>query len=426
MEEEIIENIDTKSKARILRTEYRVLLQNIFISMGTSLFTFAIIALVIWRYHVPLFEKIANSYVQAPQVVQEEKTIFPVISDVPTPTAPVVVKKEDTVVTAVAKARPAVVSIILTKEIENYSIVYKDGVASSVPSGTTKKQVGSGSGFLISSDGYIVTNKHVVPYDDVVYTVQLNSGKKYTAQVLARDNVLDVALIKINVTKAPYLLLGQSSSLEIGETVIAIGNALGEFKNTVSSGVVSGLGRSVVASNNSGGSEKLSDVIQTDAAINPGNSGGPLLNIHGEVVGINVAVATGSSNIGFALPIDIVKSVISEVKKTGKISRPYVGVRYTPVTEKVKNTFGLSVDYGLLVQKSETQPAVVPGSPAEKAGIVDGDILLSIDSRKLDADLDFINYIRQKNIGDAITLKVLSNGIEKTLKLKLEKVPEEI
>lgn len=254
----------------------------------------------------------------------------------------------------------------------------------------------------------------------------LNNGKKYNAQVLARDAVLDVALMKINGSGFPYLELGNSDNLDVGQSVIAIGNALGEFKNTVSVGVVSGLSRSIVAGDGSGQSERLDKVIQTDAAINPGNSGGPLLNLNGKVVGINVAVVQGSSNVGFALPINSVKSVIDSVKKTGKIVRPYIGFRYVPITEDIKNRNNLSVDYGILIARGQNinDLAVMPGSPANKAGILENDIILEIDGVKINTENDFASLIRSKNIGDTVMLRVLSKGIEKIVYIKLEQAPD--
>ena len=329
-------------------------------------------------------------------------------------------------------------SIIVSKEVPKYDVSYNNtdpfgGMFGNIfqtpiykQNGTEKKQIGSGSGFLISADGMIVTNRHVVADKDAIYEVQLNSGKKYTAKVLARDGVLDVALIKISVSGLPYLLLADSDLLDVGESVIAIGNALGEFKNTVSVGVVSGLSRSLTAGDNMGQSERLDKVIQTDAAINPGNSGGPLLNLKGQVVGINVAVVQGSSNVGFALPVNSVKSAIDSVVKTGKIERPYIGVRYIPVTADLKSKNNLSVDYGILVQRGKlnTELAVAPGSPADKAGIVENDIILSIDGVKIDAEQDFTSLIRYKKIGDTIALRVLSKGFEKTVMVRLESAPD--
>ncbi|KKT22256.1 MAG: Protease Do [Candidatus Nomurabacteria bacterium GW2011_GWF2_43_8] len=342
---------------------------------------------------------------------------------------------------AVKKTNPAVVSIIISKEVPKYE-TYIDpnqqnnpfgdlfpnfpGFNFNIPqyrqNGTEKKEVGGGSGFFVSSDGLIVTNKHVVDQKNVEYTVFTNDGKKHGATVIARDPVLDIALIKIEGSGYPFLSLGNSDSLEVGQSVIAIGNALGEFRNTVSVGVVSGLARSITAGDNSGKSEVLDHVIQTDAAINPGNSGGPLLNLRGEVVGVDVAIVQGSQNIGFALPINSVKGVIESVKQTGKIVRPYLGVRYVAITASLKEKNNLTVDYGVLVKAgaSADELAVIPGSPADKAGIVENDIILEIDGVKLDDKTSLASIIRGKTVGQVITLKILHKGAEKTVSVPLE------
>jgi S1-C subfamily serine protease len=240
------------------------------------------------------------------------------------------VSQESLVVDAVKKTNPAVVSIIISKEIPKYE-TYIDpnrgqnpfgslfpGFNFIIPqyrqNGTEKKDIGGGSGFFVSAGGLIVTNKHVVDQSGVEYTVFTNDGKKHTAKVVARDPALDIALIKIDGSGFPELSLGDSDALQVGQSVIAIGNALGEYRNTVSVGVISGLARSITAGDNFGHSEVLDQVIQTDAAINPGNSGGPLLDISGNVIGVNVAVAEGSQSIGFALPINSVKGAIDSVK----------------------------------------------------------------------------------------------------------------
>ena len=398
--------------------------RTILISLVTVFLVLGGIAFAAWHYRDPLFKALGIEYagskkdepesllkfpVPAPEVAPQK----PVVQTVLPPQAPV-----DTVVGAVKKAKPAVVSIIVSKNVPTNSIF--------TPNQTEKKQLGSGSGFLISSDGLVVTNKHVVIDKESIYEVLLNNGKKYTATVLARDGVLDIALLKINANNLPYLNLADSSTLEVGQSVIAIGNALGEFKNSVSLGVVSGLSRSVIAGGGGGQSERLDKVIQTDAAINPGNSGGPLLNLHGDVVGINVAVVQGSANVGFALPINSVKSAINSVVKTGKIVRPFIGIRYVTITSEIKAKYNLSVDYGLLVQKgaSDAEPAVMSGSPASKAGILENDIILAINGSKLDQEIDFASLLRSKKVGDVINVKVLSKGVEKTISIRLEAAPE--
>jgi len=239
-----------------------------------------------------------------------------------------VASEESSIISAVEKANPAVVSIVITKDvpiIERYyqefnpfgddffNDFFGDGFKFRIPQqrqkGTEKREIGGGSGFFISSDGYIVTNKHVVDDDKAEYTVLTNDGKKYEAEILAKDSTLDVAVIKVKGSGFSYLEFGDSDKLKPGQTVIAIGNALGEFRNSVSVGVVSGLSRSIIAGDMFGRSEQLEGVIQTDAAINPGNSGGPLLDIAGKDVGVNVAVSQGAENIGFALTSNTVKSM---------------------------------------------------------------------------------------------------------------------
>jgi serine protease Do len=418
--------------------------QTVITSFITIVITLGIIFAVVWHYRAQIFQLLASNYEASFKQSGSNLVYNPNPKEdissanlkIPTQAS------EDNVVNAVKKAKPAVVSIIVSKEVPKYDVSYdqnSDPFGGMFPgfffqtptykqNGTEKKQIGSGSGFLISSDGMIVTNKHVVADKDALYEVQLNNGKKYSAKVLARDGVLDVALVKISASDLPYLSLADSDTLEVGQSVIAIGNALGEFKNTVSVGVVSGLSRSITAGDNAGMSERLDKVIQTDAAINPGNSGGPLLNLHGDVIGINVAVVQGSSNVGFALPINSVKSAINSVKSTGKIVRPYVGIRYIPVTAELKAKNNLTVDYGVLVQRGQTATdlAVIPGSPADKAGILENDIVLEIDSVKIDEDQNFAYLIRDKKVGDYVTFKILSKGIQKTVTLRLEAAPDNL
>jgi serine protease Do len=418
------------------------------ISLATVIVTLGIISALLWHYRARVFKYLAQGYIKEQQIagttgstsslsdinVGNTNLILPAQgSSSVTATAP-----EDTVVGAVKKANTSVVSIVVSKMVPKYNVTYQQDdpfggmfpgffqTPVYTPNGTEKKELGSGSGFIISADGLIVTNRHVVEDTAADYTVIMNNGKEYTATVLARDGVLDVALIKISASGLPYLTLGDSSTLDVGQSVIAIGNALGEFKNTVSVGVVSGLSRSITAGDNYGSSERLDKVIQTDAAINPGNSGGPLLNLKGEVIGINVAVVQGSSNVGFALPINTVKSAIDSVRKTGKIIRPYVGIRYIPITADLKARNNLSVDYGLLVQrgKAATDLAVVPGSPADRAGIVENDIILQMDGQKIDENNDFATLIRNKKVGDVITMRVLSKGVEKNVTLRLDAAPD--
>lgn len=390
---------------------------------------------IIYHYRANVFGYFAKEYLKeadnsksetsttATEKIIEKQSIF---------------SQESFVVDTVKKTNPAVISIIISKEVPKYETFIDPnqpqnpfgdlfpGFNFNIPqyrqNGTEKKEIGGGSGFFVSSDGLIVTNKHVVDQKNVEYTVFTNDGKKHIAKVIARDPVLDIALIKIDGSGYPSLLLGNSDSLEVGQSVIAIGNALGEYRNTVSVGVVSGLARSVTAGDGSGKSELLDHVIQTDAAINRGNSGGPLLNLKGEVIGVNVAIAQGSQNVGFALPINSIKSAVDSVKSTGKIVRPYVGVRYVAINAEMKDKNNLMVDYGILVKAGATASdlAVIPGSPADKASIVENDIILEVDGVKLDDKANFASIIRGKSVGQVINLKVLHRGVEKDVSVTLE------
>lgn len=344
---------------------------------------------------------------------------------------------ESMTILTVAAARPAVVSIVVSKDMPTYAPVrpnpsnpYGDpygGLFNFRPqyqqNGTQNQKIGGGSGFLVSADGLIVTNRHVVSDTTAQYTVYTNDGKKYPATVVARDEVLDIAVLKIQGTKDvnfAYLSLGDSDALKIGQSAIAIGNALGEFTNTVSVGVVSGLARSITAGDMRGQSEELDQVIQTDAAINPGNSGGPLLDLSGRVIGVNVAVAEGSQSIGFALPISPVISIIKSIQENGKIIRPYLGVRYVSIDADIVEKNHLSVDYGALVTSGvANQPAVLQGSPAAQAGLKEGDIILEFDGVKLDQGKSLSILIRQKQPEQKVSLKVLSGKTERNINVVL-------
>jgi S1-C subfamily serine protease len=283
-----------------------------------------------------------------------------------------------------------------------------------------RKEIGGGTGFIISSDGMILTNKHVVLDKEADYTVLTNDGRKFPAEVLARDPVQDLAIIKIQANNLPVVKLGDSSNLQIGQTVIAIGNALGEFRNTVSVGVISGLGRTVTATGG-GMVETLEDIIQTDAAINKGNSGGPLLNLKGEVIGINTAMAFGAENIGFAIPINKAKRAIEQVKTIGKIVYPFLGIRYVLITKEIQQEHNLPVDYGAWIVRGDRlgETAIFPGSAAEKAGLREGDILLEFNYEKITPENSLAKIILKYNPGDKVVLKILRNGKEKIVNVTL-------
>jgi len=349
--------------------------------------------------------------------------------------------QEEAIINAVKNFSPAVVSIIITKDVPIMEQYFYNPFGDNGPfniqvpgyrqNGTQKQTVGGGTGFLIASDGMILTNKHVVSDDTADYTVFTNDGKSYPANVLARDPVQDLAIIKIDQEKTinkdgsfsvksfPAVKLGDSDKLQIGQTVIAIGNALGEFRNTVSVGVVSGLGRTISASGG-GISETLEDIIQTDAAINAGNSGGPLLNLAGEVIGIDTAMVEQAQSIGFAIPINKAKRDIEQVKTLKKIVYPFLGVRYVIINDQIQKDNNLDVAYGAWIQKgSQGEAAVSTGSAAEKAGLKEGDIILEFNNEKITADNDLTKILEKYNPGDKITLKVLRDKKEQNIEVVL-------
>ncbi len=320
-------------------------------------------------------------------------------------------EESSAVIDAAEKVSPAVVSVTASQQVSDFFGRVSD------------EEIGGGTGFIITSDGLIVTNKHVVA-QQATYKVILNDGRIFDAKIQAIDPLNDFAVLKIDAKDLPTVELGSSDALEIGQYVIAVGNALGEFNNSVTLGVVSAKDRNLTAEN-----ENLSDLIQTDAAINPGNSGGPLVNLEGQVVGINTAIASngsgGSIGVGFAISIDSLKSVIDSVRRTGEIIRPYLGVRYIPITKAVKQANNLTVDYGILVIRGSivTDLAVLPESPAAKAGILENDIILEVNGERLDENNPLTRRMQKYEIGQEISLKVLRQGQEQTIKVTLEKLP---
>ncbi len=349
--------------------------------------------------------------------------------------------QEQETIKVVKDSSPAVVSIIITKDVPVMEQYFYNPFGENSPLqiqvpgerqvGTEKQEIGGGTGFLVSEDGMILTNKHVVADEAADYTVFMNDGKSFQAKVLARDPVQDLAVIKIEQEKTvdgngttldpfPTVKLGDSDKLQPGQTVIAIGNALGEFRNTVSVGVVSGLGRTITASGG-GISETIEDVIQTDAAINPGNSGGPLLNLQGEVIGINTATVDAAQSIGFAIPINKAKRDIEQVKTQNKIVYPFLGIRYVTINDKIKSDNKLSVNYGAWIKKGENgEAAVISGSAADKAGLKEGDIILELNGEKITSDTSFSGLIQKYNAGDEVSLKILRNGQEQVLQAILD------
>lgn len=350
-----------------------------------------------------------------------------------------IITEDSAIMDVVNNSLPAVVSIMISKEVSSYQggnmvdpfwgIPIGDGSsgANQSDSADTQKQVvGTGSGFLITTDGLILTNKHVVEDKQSEYTVITQDGKQYSVEILAQDPVRDVAVIRIKGNGFPILNLGDSNEVKIGQTVIAIGDSLGEFSNSVSKGIVSGLRRNVNATSAFGDTERLTDIIQTDAAINLGNSGGPLLDVKGNVIGISVARAQGAENIAFALPINQVKRIVDQAKDGKKITVAYLGVRYVVIDSLVKAQAKLPVDYGVLITRGSkvTDLAVVPGSPADLAGLMENDIILEINGEKITRDNQLGDIISRLNVGDDINLKIWHKGQEKNVNVTLEELKQ--
>ena len=342
------------------------------------------------------------------------------------------------IVQAIKQVKPAVVNILITKEIPEELLNALPFMVpgelpppmkpdpsnhDALPQEYERVRVGGGSGFIVSHNGIILTNKHVVQDPEAVYTVALEDDRRLPAKVIARDPINDIAILKVEEEGLPYAELGDSSRIELGETVIAIGNTLGEFKNTVSAGVVSGLSRFISAQNEmSGEAAFLRGLIQTDAAINPGNSGGPLVNTDGKVVGINVAVILGAQNVGFAIPVNAAARDLADIKKYGRIRKPFLGVRYLVINRDIKDKLKLPAEAGAYVIKENVpgDEAVVKNSPAHKAGLQEKDIILEFNNVKLTSENNLQDVLENCKIGEKIALKVLRAGEEKMLDLMLE------
>ena len=327
-----------------------------------------------------------------------------------TETKKINVQESSAVIDAAAKISPSVVSITTTTNVTDIF-------------GQVSQESGAGTGFILTNDGYIATNKHVVSDASATYTVVLADGRNFTGKIIATDPVNDFAIIKIDATGLRAVELGDSDQLQVGQTVIAVGNALGQFQNTVTLGVLSAKERQISASSEIGTSqESLNNLLQTDAAINPGNSGGPLVNIDGQVIGIDTALASNAQGIGFAIPINVVKSAITSAEQTGKITRPSLGVRYVSITKDLASLNKLGSDHGALIVRGQTsaQPAVVSGSAADKAGLQENDIILQVNGDAVNEQNQLSTLIQKYNVGDTVKLTILHSGSQKTVSVKLD------
>ena len=345
------------------------------------------------------------------------------------------VEEDSATIDVVKKSQESVVSIIISKTVKDiynstgpdvfndfYGWPFDRFETIPVPEEgqEIKREIGGGTGFIVSADGLIITNKHVVSDDEAEYEVVTNDGQKYQATILAKDSINDLAFLKIEASDLKPLVLGDSDQIEIGMTVIAIGNTLSEFKNTVTKGVISGINRRVEAGGR-GMSEVIEKAIQTDAAINPGNSGGPLLNLKGEVIGINTAISQQGQLVGFAIPSNEAQQVINSIEKYGKIVRPFLGVRYVMLNKQMAQANDLSVDYGALIIRGRTinDLAVIPGSPADQAGLEENDIILEVEGQQINLNNSLGRVLARFEPDQEVELKVLHDGQEKVYKATL-------
>jgi len=337
----------------------------------------------------------------------------------------VTVREDSGVIDAVKKVTPAVVSIIFTKDVR----VFNPFIS---PFGDEQdmyqQQQGGGTGFVITSDGLIATNKHVADIEGAQYSVITADGKKYDAQVISKDPIYDFAILRIEAKGLKTVEFGDSDNLEIGQRVIAVGNTLGEFQNSVTVGVLSGKERSIQATDGTGmATTSIDNLLQTDAAINEGNSGGPLVNLKGQVIGINTATAAKgqAEGVGFAIPINSIKTAIDSIGKYGRIVRPYIGIRYVAVDEQIAAIKGIKEAKGILVvgDSANSLPAVIPGSPAERAGIREGDIITAINNDDISKNQSFVALLSRYAPGNEITLNLTRGNDKIDLKVTLGESP---
>ena len=333
-----------------------------------------------------LFEK--NKYGDVTNVISQE-----------------LVEEESAIINVVDTVSPAVVSVVVkTVDFDLFS-------------GPSLNEAGIGTGFIVDSNGLIITNSHVVNNSRGEYSVILKDGSTYEVEKIHLDTISDLAILEVSARDLPTVSLGDSDNLKVGQKAIAIGNALGRFQNTVTVGVVSGIGREFMASGGFGTPSTLQEnAIQTDAALNPGNSGGPLLNSAGQVIGINVATTAGADNISFSIPVNVLKPLIEVFEAEGKIVRPYLGISYNLITPELATLRDLPE--GAYVSR------VFPDSPADKAGLERADIIVEINGEKIDDQNSIAHLVANSKVGDKIDLLVDRDGEQTTVEVTLEEAPE--
>ena len=351
--------------------------------------------------------------------------------------------EESLTIEAIEKVNPSVVSIVASKQLAalrrptSLFDLFTPGLGFEAPQyyenefekEGPKQKIGGGTGFIISSDGLVLTNKHVIDDSSADYSVVLADGEEMYAKVLSKDPLNDIAFIQlyldedleIKPSDLAVVNLGDSDQLPVGSKVIAIGNALSEFDNTTTSGIISGLGRSITAASGMGGASKLSNLLQTDASINPGNSGGPLVNLNGEVIGINTAIAQSANGIGFAIPINEAKNLVETVIEFGKIIRPMLGVRYVEITPMIAEQMDLDVEYGAFLQDDIASGtlAVVNDGPADKAGLRSGDVILEIDDFAIDDNNTLQSIISRFKPNQDVNVLVFRDGTKLAIPVQL-------
>ena len=348
-----------------------------------------------WYQSLPFADSLPDFLKPVAQVQVQQENGIEVIRTV----------EESAVIDVVSKASPAVVSILA------------DTVEFDIERGPVSSQQGIGTGFIIESDGLILTNNHVVRDRSIKYTVLTNNDQKYSVTKIDRDPSNDFAILRIDAKDLATLNLGDSDSIKVGQKAVAIGNALGRFTNTVTVGVISGIGRGINATSESGLlSATIDNVIQTDAALNPGNSGGPLLDLSGSVIGINFAISASAENIGFVIPINTIKPVLAGYKAEGKIVKPYIGVSYQIVTKDVASVRNLPE--GAFIRQ------VLPGTPADSAGLRTGDVITKLNGEAINEDNSLATILNKYKVGDAVELEVNRDGSVIKFKVKLGEAPQ--
>ena len=326
----------------------------------------------------------------------------------------------------------SIVAIVAKKDLPTFEQCFISpfpgfSIPDQCPTGSTEStQTGSGSGFVVA-DNIILTNKHVVADRDAQYSVITYENKTLDAEVITRDPIEDLALLRVDNLNLESVQLGDSDNITVGQIVVAVGNALGQFENSFSFGIISGLKRTIIASNGLGGrNDTLQEIIQTDAAINPGNSGGPLFNLSGDVIGVNVAYAAQANSISFAVPINRIKKTLQQVIETGKVEYPFLGISYISISSQVKEEYDLPLDNGAFIISETGTPAILRDSSAQKAGLQNRDIITHINNTPIDKNNPLSSVLRNFSVGDQVQLRVHRQGDSLTLTATLQARPNNV